>query len=72
MSGVNICGAAFCHATKQRKKSAGNRFCLSKYNEDQAKVRARNETIIKIYAPCNDTYSEEEKAEFCEKLSGTI
>ena len=25
-----------------------------------------------IYAPCNDTYSEEEKAEFFEKLSGAI
>ena len=36
------------------------------------KYEHRNETIIQIYAPCNDTYSEEEKAEFFEKLSGTI
>ena len=32
----------------------------------------RNETIIQIYAPSNDTYSEEENAEFFEKLSGTV
>ena len=31
-----------------------------------------NETIIQIYAPCIDTNSEEEKAEFFDKLSDTI
>ena len=56
--------SSFCHATRQSKKDAGNRFCLRKNNKDQAKYEHRNETIEQIYAPCNDTYSEEEKAEF--------
>ena len=35
------------------------------------KYEHRNETNIQIYAPRNDIYSEEEKAEFFETLSGT-
>ena len=35
--------------------------------EIRLKYEQRNETIIQIYAPCNDTYSEEGKAEYFEK-----
>ena len=72
MSGVNHLWSSFCHATKQRKKVLETDFVSASIMKTRLKYEHGNETIIKIYAPCNDTYSEEEKAEFCEKLSGTI
>ena len=47
-------------------------FVSERIMNTRIKYENKNETIIQIYAPCNDTYSEEKKAEFFEKLSGTI
>jgi hypothetical protein len=34
--------------------------------------RARHTTLIQIYAPCNDTYTEEERTEFYNTLTANI
>ena len=47
-------------------------FVSERIVKTRLKYEHRNETIIQIYAPCNDTYSEEKKAECFEKLSGAI
>ena len=76
-SGVNtreraIHGVAFIAQPGRAKKVLETDFVSERIVKTRLKYEHRNETIIQIYALCNDTYSEEEKAEFFEKLSGTI
>ena len=47
-------------------------FFSERIMKTRLKYEHRNETLIQIHAPCNDTYLEEEKNEFFEKTSGTI
>ena len=47
-------------------------FVSERVMKTRLKSEHRNETIIQMDPPCNDAYSEEEKAEFFGKLSGII
>ena len=67
-----IHGVAFVMQPDRAKKVLETDFVLERIIQTRLKYEHRNETTIQIYAPCNDTYSEEEKAEFFEKLSDTI
>ena len=67
-----IHGVAFVMQPDRAKKVLETDFVSERITKTRLKYEHRNETIIQIYAPCNDTFSEEEKAEFFEKLSGTI
>ena len=75
-SGVNtreraIHGVAVIVQPDRAKKVLETDFVSERIVKIRLKYEHRNETITQIYAPCNDTFSDEEKAEFFEKLSGT-
>ena len=61
--------SSFSHKTRQsQKKMLETDFDSERIMKTRLNYEHRNETIIQIYAPCNHTYSEEEKAEFFEKF----
>ena len=61
-------GVAFIMQPGRTKKVLETGFVSERIMKTRLKYEHRNETSIQIYAPCNDTYSEEEKAEFFEKI----
>ena len=65
-------GVAFVMQPDRAKNILETDYVSERLMKIRLMYEHRNETIIQIYAPCNDTYSEKEKAEFFEKLSGTI
>ena len=67
-----IHGVAFVLQPDRANKVLEADFVSERTMKTRLKYEHRNETIIQIYVPCNDTYSIEEKAEFFEKLSSTI
>ena len=67
-----IHAVAFVMQPDRAKNVLETDFVSERIMKIRLQYEHRNETIVQIYAPCNDTYSEEEKAECFEKLSGTI
>ena len=58
-----IHGVAFVMQPDRAKQVLETDFVSERIVKTRLKFELRNETIIQIYAPCNDTYSKEEKAE---------
>ena len=59
-----IHGVAFDVQPDRANKVLETDFVSERIVKTRIKYEHRNETIIQIYAPCNDTYSEEENAVF--------
>ena len=57
-----IHGVAFVMQPDRAKKVLGTEFVSERRVKTGLKCKHNNETIIQIYAPCNDTYSEEEES----------
>ena len=67
-----IHGVAFVMQPGRARKVLKTDFVSERIVKTRLNYEHRSETIMQISAPCNDSYSEEEKAEVFDKLSCTI